>query len=268
MTTTSALAISIIAGFGFVTTFVVISLFIFLRFSDLKTEDNLQLLELAEYRFVRSAAGETSFYVWVMLMILFISIEILMVAYLLFRSGIIIYTGAITTIVTLFLLLFFILSSTVKSTMINESGIKALRSYLATDSHAESSTKVSDNHPKKSRQAKVPLSDRDSHSQASTGFPSAVRETSTSIQDAVQRANVGEIDIEISEGDLEGQFDKIEEELSLSSLEREIIEIAIRELVDRTVEEHDFDLDAEMKNATANVIASTLIQEYKKRIKE
>lgn len=86
-------------------------------------------------------------------------------------------------------------------------------------------------------------------------------------QNREQSIENDEIEITLSEEDLQGQFNRIEEELSLSRLERDIIESAINELVNRTVEKEEIRINEEMKEAMANILVSTLLQEYK-QIKE
>lgn len=71
------------------------------------------------------------------------------------------------------------------------------------------------------------------------------------------------LSISISQEDLEGQFQKLQDELALSNIERRMVESAIRELVEETVEERDIEMSEDMRQATANVIASTLRQEYR-----
>lgn len=72
-----------------------------------------------------------------------------------------------------------------------------------------------------------------------------------------------ELEIEISEDDLYGQFRKVKEELSISETELRLVEIAIREFVAEKAEEYKLDWDENMEDATANVLASVLLQEYK-----
>lgn len=86
----------------------------------------------------------------------------------------------------------------------------------------------------------------------------------TSAEGEADTAQGGEIDIEISigEDDLAGQFTKIAEELDLSEMEESILEHSIRKFVETKIEEYGFEMDEEMQEATANVIVSTLRQEY------
>jgi hypothetical protein len=87
----------------------------------------------------------------------------------------------------------------------------------------------------------------------------------TSVEDEADTAQGEKIDIEISigEDDLTGQFTKLAEELDLSEMEESILEHAIREFVEMKNEEYGFEMGEEMQEATANVIVSTLRQEYK-----
>lgn len=78
----------------------------------------------------------------------------------------------------------------------------------------------------------------------------------------------GELKISINEDDTEGQFDELEKELSISDTEREIIEKAIRERVNRTAEAEFEEVSEPMKDAISNLIASTLRQEYKEMAEE
>jgi hypothetical protein len=71
------------------------------------------------------------------------------------------------------------------------------------------------------------------------------------------------VEIGISEDDLTGQFDRLEEELSLSETEKRVTEAAIYELADSKIEKHGLKVSQEMRDAIANVLVSTFIQEEK-----
>jgi lysyl-tRNA synthetase class I len=71
------------------------------------------------------------------------------------------------------------------------------------------------------------------------------------------------VKIGISEDDLTDQFDRLEEELSLSETEKRATEAAVYELADSKIEKHGLKVSQEMRESIVNVLVSTFIQEEK-----
>jgi hypothetical protein len=70
------------------------------------------------------------------------------------------------------------------------------------------------------------------------------------------------VEIGIHDEITEGQFSTLEEELGLTDYEREVFEFAVRRFVEMKVEGNKLDMSESTQDATANIIASTLLQEY------
>jgi len=73
-----------------------------------------------------------------------------------------------------------------------------------------------------------------------------------------------EIEIEIGAEDTSGQFEELADDIGLPPIGKEVIEKAIREVVNRKIESLGTEVDEEMEDAIANVLASTLRQEHLK----
>lgn len=71
-----------------------------------------------------------------------------------------------------------------------------------------------------------------------------------------------DIEINLTEADIEGQFAQLGEEYDISDMEIDIIEGVIQSFVKEKSEELELDWDEEMREAMANIIVSTLRQEF------
>jgi CspA family cold shock protein len=70
------------------------------------------------------------------------------------------------------------------------------------------------------------------------------------------------VNINVSDSRLEGQFKRLQHELDIKESEVNMLRELINEIIDDQIENGKVAMDAEMKEATANIIASTLMQEY------
>lgn len=71
-----------------------------------------------------------------------------------------------------------------------------------------------------------------------------------------------DVEITISRAELSGQFERLRGELDLDESEVERIRDLIHEIIEYRIENEQVAMDTDMKEATAQVIASTLVQEY------
>lgn len=70
------------------------------------------------------------------------------------------------------------------------------------------------------------------------------------------------VQINITDSELEGEFERMGDVLDIPEAEVRMLKNLILELIESRLESEHITMDIEMKEATANVIASTLIQEY------
>lgn len=70
------------------------------------------------------------------------------------------------------------------------------------------------------------------------------------------------VHINVTNSELEGEFERMSQELNMPKAEVSMLRNLISELIETRLESEQMTMNNEMKEATANVIASTLIQEY------
>ncbi len=70
------------------------------------------------------------------------------------------------------------------------------------------------------------------------------------------------VHINVTDSELEGEFERMSDELDMPEDEVSMLRNLISELIETRLENEKMTMSNEMKEATANVIASTLIQEY------